>query len=76
MDRVRVFLRTALFTVSGEIRHAPEGAVIVEGRVREILAGGLILEVSVWRREDGRVLDAPAATIYLPSAKIDHVLLQ
>lgn len=74
MDRVRVFLRTELFT-TGELHPAPAGATIVDGRVRELLAGGLILEATAFHRADGKTLHGAPCTLYLPSAKIDHVLL-
>lgn len=74
MDKVRVFLRTELFT-TGELHPAPAAATIIDGRVREILAGGLILEATSFHRTDGKELTGKPCTLYLPSAKIDHVLL-
>lgn len=75
MDKVRVFLRTDLFTVGGELRHAPDGACILDGRVREQSAGGFIVEVARWYRADGRPLEGGPAVLYLPTGKVDHLLL-
>lgn len=75
MDLVRIFLRTDLFTVGGELRHAPDGSSILEGRVRETSAGGFLVEVTGWRRADGRALEGGKATIFLPTSKVDHILL-
>lgn len=75
MKRVRVFLRTELFAVGGELAVVPDNAAIVEGTVRESTAGGFLLDVELWRRGDGRLLQGPPATIFLPGAKIDYALV-
>lgn len=75
MKRVRVFLRTELFAVSGELAVVPDNTTIVDGNVRESSAGGFIIEVDIWRRSDGRPLQGKAATLYIPTAKIDYVLV-
>ncbi len=75
MERVRAFLRTELFAVGGELQVVPENAAIIEGRVRESSSGGLLIEVDTWRRGDGRLLQGKAATLFLPSAKIDYLLV-
>ncbi len=75
MERVRVFLRTELFAVGGDLAVVPDNATIVEGKVRESQSGGFLLDVDVYRRADGRALQGKAATLYLPTAKIDYLLV-
>lgn len=75
MDRVRVFLRTDLFAVTGELMVVPENVSIIDGNVRETMSGGFLVEVSAWRRGDGRALNGPTATLFLPASKIDYILV-
>ena len=74
MESIRVFLRTPLFTVRGEA-HLPPGTFVVEGRLREMVSGGMILDVETWMNEEGLALAGEPRALFLPVTKIDHVLL-
>lgn len=75
LDRIRVMLRTTLFSTGGPDAHLPPGVSIVDGRLLE--GGGMGLLVDVDRVYDGagRALEANPCVLLLPSSKIDHVLV-
>lgn len=72
-ERVRVYLRTPLFTTRDH-PHLPPGTFVLEGRLREGgPGGGLVVAVSRCLDEAGRPMEGGAGTLFLPLAKIDHV---
>lgn len=74
MQRVRVFLKTELFAVGGDLRVVPDGTSIVDGQLLDQSAGGLLVEVETWRKGDGKAQSGPSARLLLPGAKIDYTL--
>ncbi len=71
--RVRVFLRTPLFTTRDH-PHLPPGTFVLEGRLGASgPAGGLLVAVERCLDEAGRAMEGGAGTLFLPLAKIDHV---
>lgn len=71
MQRVRVFLKTDLFAVGGDLRVVPDGTSIVDGQLGEQSTGGLVIQVETWRKGDGKAMSGPPARLLLPTAKID-----
>lgn len=74
MQRVRVFLKTELFAVGGDLRVVPDGTSIVDGQLIDQGAGGLVVQVETWRKGDGKAVSGEGARLLLPGAKIDYVL--
>lgn len=74
MDRVTIYLRTALFSVAGAEAHLPVGAAIVEGSLVERVTGGLLVQTEQLRDQHGKALAEVSSRLMLPWAKIDHVL--
>jgi hypothetical protein len=75
MEKVTVFLRTALFTLGLDDGHVPPGVAIVDGDVVEQPSAGLTLLTRRMRDERGRVLSERAVKVLIPWSKIDHVHL-
>lgn len=75
LDRVRVLLRTPLFSTGGPDAHVPPGVTIVDGRLLEAGGMGLLVEVEGVYDGAGRRMDASACVLLLPASKIDHVLV-
>ena len=78
MKRVRIFLRTELFSVSAARSasgpsHVPSGVMILEGTLRETDASGFHIEASGFQDLHGKALDGKPVVLILPSAKVDHV---
>lgn len=75
MDRIRVLLRTSLFSTGGPNAHLPPGVSIVDGRLLEGGSMGLLVDVDRVFDGSGRALEAKPCVLLLPSGKIDHVLV-
>ncbi len=79
MKRVRVFLRTELFSVSAARGatppHVPAGVVILDGTLRETDRAGLVIEASGYRDLHGKPLEGGPVVLVIPSSKIDHLLV-
>lgn len=75
MDRVRVLLRTPLFSTGGPDAHVPVGVTIVDGRLLEGSGMGLLVDVEGVFDASGRRLPSEPCVLLLPTAKIDHVLV-
>lgn len=74
MKSVTIYLRAPLF-VPANGGTLPKQAMVLEGELVESpLSGGLTVAVKAWRDQDGRTLKGEAATLFLPMAKIDHVV--
>ena len=78
MKRVRIFLRTELFSVSAARStsgppHVPSGVMILEGTLREKDGAGLLVEASGFQDIHGKVLDGKPVVLILPNAKVDHI---
>ena len=75
MDRVRVFLRSPLFTTR-DGGHLPRKAVILDGSIQETGGGGVQLTVQTWRDDQGQDLTGDSKTLFIPNSKIDHIWIQ
>ncbi len=75
MSQVRVFLRTELFTYDGAEGHVPRGTAIIDGATSEGLKGGLTVSATASYDLRGTPLQAAPSNLFLPLAKIDHLLL-
>lgn len=75
MEKVTVFLRTALFSYGHDDAHLPNGVMVIEGRVLERLAGGVKLETDLLLDLRGRELSDDVLVLELPWAKVDHILV-
>ncbi len=75
MEDVIIYLKTALFTLPKEDGHVPKGAMILSGKIREQIGGGLTVAVASYRSDVGKALAGPAQVLYLPYSKIDHIQL-
>jgi hypothetical protein len=78
MKRVRIFLRTELFSVSAARSssgppHVPSGVMILEGTLRETDRTGLLVEAAAFKDLHGRPLEGKPVVLILPSAKVDHI---
>ena len=78
MKRVRIFLRTELFSVSAARSssgppHVPSGVMILEGTLGETDRSGLLVEVSGFKDIHGKALDGKPVVLILPSGKVDHI---
>jgi hypothetical protein len=78
MKRVRIFLRTELFSVSAArgssgLPHVPAGVMILEGTLRETDRSGLQVEAAAFKDIHGKALDGKPVVLILPSAKVDHI---
>jgi hypothetical protein len=79
MKRVRIFLRTELFSVSASRggtgpSHVPSGVMILEGTLRETdRSGAFLVEASGFQDLHGKALDSKPVVLILPSAKVDHI---
>jgi hypothetical protein len=75
MERVTVFLRTALFSYGNADAHLPNGVMVIEGRVLERLSGGLKIETDLMLDVRARELSDDVLILELPWAKVDHILV-
>lgn len=75
LDRVRILLRTTLFSTGGPDAHVPPGVSIVDGRLLEGGNMGLLIDVEGVYDSTGRRLEADPCVLLLPASKIDHVLV-
>ncbi|MFT5679658.1 MAG: cystathionine beta-lyase family protein involved in aluminum resistance [Myxococcota bacterium] len=75
MDRVVIFLKNALFAEDKKSGHVPAHTMILEGQVTEKTSGGFIVAVTGYRAGDNKALEGKPCRLFLPNAKIDHMLL-
>jgi hypothetical protein len=74
MQSVRVYLRAPLFTTRTDA-HLPAKAVVLDGELEDRSQGGLTLRVTAWLDHEARPLDGSTLRLFVPMAKVDHVLL-
>jgi hypothetical protein len=74
MKSVTVYLRAPLFVPdNGAV--APKHCMVVQGELLDNApAGGMLISVTSWADQKGKPLVAPTATLFLPMAKIDHMV--
>ena len=77
MNRIRVFLRAPLFAPRIE-PHVPAGAMVLDGVLvpsdDDGPSGGMLVRVDGWRSDSGAPLEGATTTLFLPIAKVDHIL--
>ena len=74
MDKVTVYLRTALFSFGEAEGHLPHGVHAIAGEVVERTAAALVLRTEQLFDYDGQELAAEPHLLELPWPKIDHVV--
>lgn len=70
---VTVYLKTPLF-IFKSAPHLPPATAAVRGSEARREGGGVQLVVEQYLDEDGRVLDGSPLELFVPNAKIDHVV--
>ncbi len=76
MERVTIYLRTSLFSIAGDNPHVPNGVMVLEGEVVERPSGGVVIDVAKYLDGRGRETECDAKKLFLPWAKVDHIVLQ
>ena len=74
MEKVTVFLRTALFSFGEAEGHIPHGVHAVRGTLVERSEASLVLQGETLFDYDGEQLEGTAVRLELPWSKVDHVL--
>lgn len=75
MQRVTIYLRTALFTFGGEAGHIPFGATVIVGTLDEQGGSGLTVTTAKILDERGRTVSEAVLKLLVPWSKVDHVRL-
>lgn len=73
--RVRLYLRTALFSLGGPEAHIPPGVSIIEGVLFDRPPGFLAVRTETLFDSRGRELPGESAHLQVPMSKIDHMLV-
>ena len=76
MDRVVIYLKTALFSEDKNDGHVPAQTMILEGNIKDQPSGGFIVAVTGFRTGSNRELEGSPCTLFIPAGKIDHMLLK
>lgn len=72
MERVTLYLRTALFSPSNDDPHVPQGIAVIAAKVVERGSGGLLVDATGYQDARGRDLDGSPRQLFIPWSKIDH----
>ncbi len=75
MERVTIYLRTALFTLPGDAGHVPVGTTVLIGDVPDPAASNLSVTTFRFLDERGRLLAEKSIQLLVPWSKIDHIQL-
>jgi len=75
MDNTTLYLRTSLFSIAGDNPHVPNGIMALDGTVEDRPSGGVVVKIKRAYDGRGRVLVCSPLTVFLPWAKVDHVIL-
>ena len=75
MDRVVIYLKTSLFSEDKKEGHVPSSTMILEGNITAQPSGGFVVSVTGFRSPSNKSLEGSPCTLYIPGAKIDHMLL-
>lgn len=75
MDRVVIFLKTALFSEDKKSGHVPPHTMILEGQILEQPSGGFIVSVTGYRTDSNKSLEGEPRKLFIPGGKVDHMLL-
>lgn len=71
---VTILLTTPLYVLEAVESPAPAGSVVVNGSLRAMSNGGVEIAAEKYRDVRGRELAGRPATLFLPLAKIDHIV--
>lgn len=71
---VTVLLTTPLFVLEHVEGPTPAGSVVVSGSLRGVGNGGVELSAEKYRDARGKELGGRPAMLFLPLAKIDHII--
>ncbi len=74
MEKVTVFLRTALFSFGEGEGHVPHGVHALTGTLIERSEASLVVRGEELFDYDGEALQADPVRLELPWTKVDHVL--
>jgi len=75
MERVTIFLRTALFTLPSDGGHVPVGATVIIGDVVDPQASTLQVTTQQFLDDRGRLLAEKTVQLLVPWSKVDHIHL-
>ncbi|MDG1483917.1 MAG: hypothetical protein P8R54_30275 [Myxococcota bacterium] len=75
MDHVVIYLKTALFSEDKKSGHVPPHTMILEGQIVEQPSGGFIVTATGYRTDSNKALEGAPSKLFIPSGKIDHMLL-
>ena len=73
MERVTLYLRTALFSPVTDDPHVPQGIAVIAATVVERGNGGILIDASTYQDARGRDLDGTKRRLFIPWSKIDHI---
>lgn len=73
LDRVRIMLRTNLFSTPELYPKLPATVAIIDGQLLD-RQGGFLVRVDGFFDGQGKPVNAQACTIWVPSGKIDHAV--
>lgn len=75
MERVTIYLRTALFSTAQE-SHVPLGVMVIEGEVLDRPAGALTVRCDKLLDDRAKSLAEGPMRLQIPWSKIDHLLFR
>ncbi|NOY25421.1 MAG: hypothetical protein GXP62_06065 [Oligoflexia bacterium] len=73
LDRVRILLRTNLFSTPEIFPNLPATVAIIDGKLLD-RQGGILVRADGFFDGQGKPVDAQPCTIWVPSGKIDHAV--
>ncbi len=75
MDRVRIFLKTTLFSADRD-PHVPAEVSVIDAEIVDRGSGALTVKTERVFDERGRPLGEPKLTLVIPWGKVDHLLVR
>ena len=75
MNKVKIYLKTALFALPEAGDNLPAGCMIMEGEVEDKLSGGLIIKATSYYNIRHKELSGSECRLFVPMSKIDHIRL-
>jgi len=75
MEKTTIYLRTSLFSIAGDNPHVPAGIMALTGTVADRPSGGIVFRIETALDGRGRSLECASQTLFLPWAKVDHMVL-
>ena len=71
MKKIRLYLKTALFSVRGSDT-IPNATLIVEGELLEQQSGGWLIQADGYFSIKNEKLNGESCQLFIPMSKIDH----